>query len=138
MSSHAEWGKTVVSHAFAEALGLPPRGDDGKWGTAGDTVDVTTRIHAGARLVCDGGVPVKGKGVVVVWRLEAEGEQRCGEDDEQSRTGSRGEEEADALFAVIAQKQQGLQDEGSELARSMINVAAEYEQVFTCVWLPNE
>ena len=88
--------------------------------------------------MCDGGVPVKGKGVVVVWRLEAEGEQRCGEDDEQSRTGSRGEEEADALFAVIAQKQQGLQDEGSELARSMINVAAEYEQVFTCVWLPNE
>ena len=126
MSTRAQWGETVVSHAFAQALGLPPR--ETPWGGAGDVAD-TVQCRAGIRLVCDGEVPIKGKGMFCVWRLEADGSQG-GDEGALLRAGS--DKDSDLLFEALVQKQEGLADEGSALARSMIVVASEYEKTDGC------
>jgi class 3 adenylate cyclase len=125
MSVRAQWGETVVSHAFAEAIGLPPR--ETAWG-AGDMAEIE-RHHVGVRLICDGEVPIKGKGLYRVWRTESS--ELLAQDVVVANMES--DHDTDMLFNAIIQKQADLEDEGSALACRMIVVASEYERVLETV-----
>ena len=131
MSVRAQWGETVVSHAFASSLGLPPR--EAVWGAAGEVTEVERR-HVQTRLMCDGPVPIKGKGAFCVWRLESseQGDHGWAHDDDPEGLAS-GKAGVDTLYQALVQKKVVLEDEGSALARSMIDVAAAYEKLATSV-----
>jgi class 3 adenylate cyclase len=124
MSVLAQWGETVVSHPFAEALGLPPPRETA-WGVAGDVAELE-RCRVQTRLVCDGPVPVKGKGDYCVWHLES---SEVLSPHGNAVTHQQSEVDSDVLFEVLVQKQEGLQDEGSTLARQMIVMASQYERI---------
>jgi class 3 adenylate cyclase len=126
MSVRAQWGETVVSHAFAEALGLPPRAT--AWGVAGDVAEIE-RYHVGVSLICDGEVPIKGKGLYCVWR--AESSELLAQDGVVADMES--DHDTDMLFEALIQKQEGLEDEGSALACRMIVVASDFERVLGAV-----
>ena len=132
MCTRAACGEILVSHMFVEALGLPAR--DQPWGVAGDVLE-TELSHIAMRLMCDGPVAIKGKGMFTVWRfggwprLETSVHACVGTPLNDSSVQKNPADGGNDLFELLVHRQQEINDEGSVLARQMLTVAAEYRRI---------